>query len=199
MADTVAILLAAGESRRMGSSKALLPWQGTTLLAHQISVLRQGGVDKVVVVLGHRADNLKSIVEGIEGVSWTLNHDYNLGKITSIKAGLDFLDQRELYALLILNVDQPRSPDTIRDLLEHHRQGGGLITIPTYGGKGGHPIVVASSLLHELRSITEETLGLKAVVQANQEFTQRLEMSTPEVLWDLNTPEEYQEALRSGG
>ena len=197
MAESVAILLAAGESRRMGRSKALLPWHGTTLLDHQISALRQGGVDRVVVVLGHQPEKLKPTVEGREGVAWAVNPDYAQGKTTSIKAGLKALGPGELSVVLILNVDQPRSSTTIHDVLQRHRESGGLITIPTYRGKGGHPIALDPSLLPELNLITEETLGVKTVVRSHEEATCRTEMAAPEVLWDLNTPAEYQEALRS--
>ena len=197
MAGIAAILLAAGESSRMGRSKALLPWQGKTLLAHQISALRQGGVDRVVVVLGHRPDTLRPVVQGHEGASWVVNLDYAQGKTTSIKAGLNALGPGELSVILILNVDQPRSASTIRDLVQRHRDNGGLITIPTHGGKGGHPILLDPVLLPELKSITEETLGVKAVVRAHENQTHRTEVATAEVLWDLNTPEEYEAALRS--
>ena len=149
-AAIAAILLVAGESRRMGSLKALLPWQGSTLLAHQISSLRQAGVDPVVVVLGHEAGRLKPEVEGKEGVVWRVNPDYWQGKTTSIKVGLNALGPGKPSAVLILNVDQPRSADTIEHLLQQHREGGRSITIPRYRGKGGHPIVVDSALLEEL-------------------------------------------------
>ena len=197
MAATVAILLAAGESRRMGRPKALLPWQGTTLLAHQVAILREGGVDSVVVVLGHGADSLRTVLEGQAAVTWVINRDYLQGKTTSVKTGLTALGEELPAVLLILNVDQPRSPDTIRVLLRRHWTEGGLITIPTYGGKGGHPIVIDASLLDELRSIDEKTMGIKAVVRRHEESTRRVEMPTPEVLWDLNTPEDYEEALRA--
>ncbi len=197
MADIAAILLAAGESSRMGRSKALLPWQGKTLLAHQISALRQGGVDRVVVVLGHRPDTLQPLVQAHEGASWVVNLDYAQGKTTSIKAGLNSLGPGELSVILILNVDQPRSASIIRDLIQRHRDNGGLITIPTYNGKGGHPILLDPVLLSELRSISEATLGVKAVVRAHQNQTHRTEVATAEVLWDLNTPEEYEAALQS--
>ena len=196
MEPAAAILLAAGESRRMGSLKALLPWQGSTLLAHQISSLRQAGADPVVVVLGHQASQLMPLVEGKEGVIWQVNPDYWQGKTTSIKAGLNALGPDQPSAILILNVDQPRSAETIGHLLQHHRDGGRSITIPRYRGKGGHPIVVDSALLEELKAIDEESLGVKAVVRRHQEATLLVEMDTPEVLWDLNTPDEYQAALR---
>ena len=198
MTGAVAILLAAGESRRMGQPKALLPWQGTSLLAHQVASIRSAGVDRMVVVLGHRADELKGELEGINGVSWALNPDYLQGKTTSVKVGVSAAEVDQADFLLILNVDQPRSADTIRALLELHRERDYLITIPEYHGKGGHPIILDSSLLDELREIDEETLGIKAVVRRHAEATRRVNVATPEVLWDLNTPEEYQAALEAG-
>ena len=199
MAAIVAILLAAGESRRMGRPKALLPWQGASLLEHQIASLRSGGVDRVVVVLGHQPENLKPVLEGVEGVTWQVNPDYLKGKTTSLKVGLRVLGPHSPGALLILNVDQPRSAGTIRCLLEEHLSQDRLITIPAHKGKGGHPIILSPSLINELRAIDEETLGVKAVVQRHQQSTVRVEMETPEVLLDLNTPEEYQAALQAGG
>ena len=198
MADVVAILLAAGESRRMGQLKALLPWQGVSLIKHQVASLRAGGVDQVVVVLGHRSDELKSELGDTAGVSWQLNPDYLQGKTTSIKAGLNALGTDQPQALLLLNVDQPRSAGVIRFLLEDHRSHGSLITIPTHKGKGGHPIILSLTLLDELRRIDEESFGIKAVVQRHIEGTRRVEMDSPEVLWDLNTPEEYQRVLEAG-
>lgn len=197
MADVVALLLAAGESRRMGQLKALLPWQGVSLLLYQVTALKDAGVDRVVVVLGHQAEQLRPIVEGQEGVSLAFNPDYLQGKTTSIKAGLKALEASDLAALVVLNVDQPRHPETIQSLLQQHQAGHALITIPTYQGKGGHPIVLAPVLLDELRLINEETQGIKAVAQHYKAHTQRVEMESPEVLWDLNTPEQYQEALQN--
>ena len=199
MADVVAILLAAGESRRMGQLKALLPWQGVSLIKHQVASLRAGGVDQIVVVLGHRSDELKSELADTAGVSWQLNPDYLQGKTMSIKAGLNALGTDQPQALLLLNVDQPRSADVIRSLLGEHLSQGGLITIPTHNGKGGHPIILSPTLLDELRQIDEESFGIKAVVQRHLEATRRVEMDSPEVLWDLNTPEEYQRVLEAGG
>ncbi|MQF94116.1 MAG: hypothetical protein FI731_00360, partial [SAR202 cluster bacterium] len=73
MPGTWAILLAAGESSRMGQLKALLPWQGATLIEHQLHSLLNAGIDRVVVVLGHDVDRLKPIVDSVNGASWVLN------------------------------------------------------------------------------------------------------------------------------
>lgn len=199
MFETTAILLAAGESKRMGELKALLPWQGQTLISHQVSALAEGGADCIIVVLGHRHEELRPELEGKPQVEWTLNPDYLQGKTTSIRAGLKALGSRAPESLLLLNVDQPRSARTIRNLLLHHRSKGPLVTIPTFEGKGGHPVAFDGALLAELENIKEETQGIREVVRRHQEGTLRVEMGTGEVLWDLNTPEQYQAALEQSG
>ena len=168
-----AILLAAGESSRMGQLKALLPWRGRSLLEHQVSALREGGADRVVVVLGHRADDLRPLLEGKDGVSWTLNLDYLQGKTTSIKAGLSALElscPRDV--ILLLNVDQPRDAADIARVLEAHRAHGNAVTVPEYRGKGGHPIALSATFLPELLEIDEDTQGIKAVVRRRPESVQ---------------------------
>ena len=192
-----AILLAAGESSRMGRLKALLPWRNTTLLEHQIHSLLDAGVRQVVVVLGHDADRLKAIIEAMDGASWALNPDYLQGKTTSLKTGVAALAGQQVSDVLLLNVDQPRKSDMVRTLLERHLGSSYRITIPTHGGKGGHPVLISAELLPELAEIEEESQGLKAVVRRHADTTERFELDDPTVLWDLNTPEEYQKALES--
>ena len=192
-----AILLAAGESSRMGRQKALLPWRNTTLLEYQLRSLLDAGVQQVVVVLGHDADRIKPIVEATDGASWALNPDYLQGKTTSLKTGVAALAIQQVSDVLLLNVDQPRNEDTVRTLLERHLASSYRITIPTHGGKGGHPILIAAELLPELAEIEEESQGLKAVVRRHAEATERFELDDPSVLLDLNTPEQYQKALDS--
>ena len=202
---TSAILLAAGVSRRMGTLKALLDWQGRSLIIHQIVALREGGADEVVVVLGHRADELQARigvnrdVYNLGGVRCVINEDYAQGKTTSIKTGLWALGPPAdpNAAILMLNVDQPRSVRIIRETLDAHRSGDDtLITIPTYRGKGGHPIVVSRNLYSELIAIDEKTEGMRAVTERHRDATQRVELGAAELLWDVNTPEQYQAALR---
>ena len=204
--STSAILLAAGVSRRMGTLKALLDWQGRLLIIHQIVALREAGADEVVVVLGHRADELQARiganrdVYSVGNVRCVLNPDYAEGKTTSIKAGLRAVsgDANPAGPILFLNVDQPRSAGIVRQVLEAHQQGGGaLITIPTCNGKGGHPIAVSRSLYGEMLEISEMTQGMRAITERHKAETQRVELHAPELLWDVNTPEQYQAALEA--
>ncbi len=195
MGEAVAILLAAGESRRMGQLKALLPWQGDTLLGCQISSLLQAGIHQVVVVLGHERDRLLPLLEGQDRVFPVFNPDYQAGKTTSIKTGLRARQAADAQTLVLLNVDQPRTSETISALLSRHQSSDCLITLPVFQGKGGHPIILDCSLLPELLEIAEASQGIRAVVRKHKERMQRVEIDTPEVLWDLNTPEQYQAAI----
>lgn len=197
---TAALLLAAGESRRMGQLKALLPWQRTTLLSYQLNALYDAGVVRLMVVLGHRAAELQEVLQSekasFPGLDWVVNPDYRQGKTTSIKAGLQALSPHNPQTILILNVDQPRRPETLGYLLRQHRAAAALITIPAYRGKGGHPVILDAALMDDLRGITEETQGLQAIMQRHKGFIHRAEVDTPEALWDLNTPEQYHAALQ---
>ena len=200
---TSAILLAAGVSRRMGTLKALLDWHGRPLIMHQIVALREAGADEVVVVLGHRADELQariganSDVYAVGNVRCVINSHYAEGKTTSIKTGLRAITTHVESAgpILMLNVDQPRSAGIIRRVLDAHGSGGALITIPTCGGRGGHPTAISRNLYQELLEIDEVTQGMRAVTQRHLDATQRVELNSRELLWDVNTPEQYRAAL----
>ena len=198
MNGVFAILLAAGKSSRMGSLKATLPWRGVTLIEHQIRCLIESGVHQVVVVLGHEANLLNPIVESVDGASWVVNHEYSAGKTTSIKAGLNHITVPFINQIVLLSVDQPRRPDTVRRLLQRHTSSCNMITIPTYQGKGGHPIVLSASVLSEMTKIEEETHGLLAVVRRHAGETDRFQIDDPSLIWDLNTPEQYRQALDAG-
>ena len=91
----------------------------------------------------------------------------------------------------------PAAPRSCGGLLERHHAHANAITIPEFGGKGGHPIIMDSRLLPDLKAIDEETQGIKAVVRRYSEGVERVDLDEPEVLLDLNTREQYQAALNS--
>lgn len=191
----------------MGQLKALLPFQGSSLIEYQVNSLRQAGATRTMVVLGHELSQLSPLLEGVPGVEWVDNPDYRQGKTTSVKTGMRALGDgaTEASGILVLNVDQPRTPECVGHIMEQHAQrqdGRGapcLITIPTYRGKGGHPIIFHPSLVPEVMEIEEGAQGLKALVRRHEDRTLRLEMDNPEVLFDLNTAEDYKAALAHFG
>ena len=197
MPGVSAILTAAGESRRMGRPKPLLPWRGTTLVEHQISALFNAGVSEVVVVVGHEADAVSAQVAGT-GARRMVNPDYLQGKTTSIKAGLKAVSA-DADAILLLAVDQPRTESIIAVVLEAHARGDSLITSPRYEGHGGHPLIFAASLRDELARISEEKQGIREVFLAHRDSVQEYVVDDPMIRLDLNTPDAYEDALRQYG
>ena len=197
MAGVSAILTAAGESTRMGSLKPLLPWGDATLVEHQVRCLIEGGASEVVVVLGYQADLVAPYVERA-GARHVVNPDYLQGKTTSIRAGLRSIDP-EAEAILLLAVDQPRTPSLIRQVVDAHLGGRALLTSPRHRGHGGHPLVFSASLKGELEQISEERQGIREVFQAHLREVTEVEIDDPMIRLDLNTREEYEEAKRRHG
>ena len=189
-----AILLAAGESTRMGQQKALLPWLGTTLIQYQVRALLEAGVSQVVAVLGYHAETLRPLVEAFPRSTSVLNLRYRTGKSSSVRAGLRQVDP-QAEGILVLAVDQPRSPEAIRRVVVAHWQLGFVVTYPAYRGRGGHPIVFSRALLPELMRIRESRQGLREVVDRHRAEVSRIEADDAEVLLDLNQPEEYKQAV----
>ncbi len=182
----------------MGRQKAMLPWRGTSLIQYQIQSLLHAGVSEVVVVVGYRAETLRPLVERFPGAKTALNLRYRTGRSSSIRAGLRKIDQRA-QDILVLGVDQPRSAETVRMVMEVHRRLGSVITYPAYRGKGGHPIIFSKALLPELMRIKEVRQGLREVVERHMAEVVRLEVDIAEVVLDLNRPEEYQLAVEEAG
>lgn len=192
-----AILLAAGESARMGRPKALLPWGQGTLLEYQLWEMAAAGVAESVVVLGAQEGELRPIVARFSQARAVLNPDYLQGKTTSIVAGLRALGA--VRHLLVLAVDQPRPREVLQALLRHHLDSGAAITVPTYRGRRGHPILFRGDLLGELLEIREETLGLREVLVRRRCEVSEVTTDSPTVLVDLNDPAQYEEARRLFG
>ena len=194
-ADCAGVLLAAGESSRMGRPKQTLDWLGEPLVVYQTRQLLEVGVGQVVVVLGHEAAVVRPLVEAVEDARLTIvfNPDYLEGKTTSIKAGLRAMGSGAA-SLLLLAADQPRPAALLRRLAEGHQERGALISIPAYRGKHGHPPVFDATLLPELLRITEEGRGVREVIQRHSGAIHEVEVDDPLVLTNLNTREDYERA-----
>ena len=187
-----AILTAAGESARMGSPKPLLSWHDTTLLEFQVACLLEGGASEVVVVLGHRADDVVSYVKG-DRVRHVVNRRYREGRSTSVRSGVEAISP-SCQAIMLLAVDQPRTPQIVSRIVQAHVDGDALITAPRHLGRGGHPLVFSASLKHELLRISEQHQGLREVFQRHRDEVLEVPFDDPVVRLDFNTPAEYEEA-----
>ena len=191
-----ALLLAAGESTRMGRVKALLPWRGTTLLEYALRELAASRVDARLVVLGHAADQLTPVVAQA-GARALLNPRYGDGRATSIAAGVAALPPETAH-VLIASVDQPRPRAVLDALIAAHLAAGASISRAVHRQRHGHPTIFAAALLDELAHVDEASEGMKSVLRRHADAILDVEIGDPAVLLNLNTPEEYAAALNRG-
>ena len=182
MNDVAAILLAAGQSRRMGAFKPLLPFGDKTVIESCIDYLREGGIKNIVVVLGHRADEIR-----VENVTIAINPDPNSEMGASIAAGIQALPE-PTEAVLIALVDHPAVPANVVSKLIEEWQNGARIVIPTWQNRGGHPVLVDLSLRNELLNL-DQTGGLRALFQKHT--AKRLPVDSPFVARDMDTWDDY--------
>ena len=182
-----AIVLAAGASRRMGTCKTSLPWRGSTLLRYQAEQFLCANVQPIIVLGPHNLDRQEDCPPESKIL---VNPDPTRGKTSSIQTGLKALPQT-WSNLFISAVDQPRESDIYQTLLKKHREQQAILSAPTHQGKLGHPLLFSRSLCSELNAISEETLGIRRIVQKFSGAIAKVEFSTPDVLADLNTPASY--------
>jgi molybdenum cofactor cytidylyltransferase len=182
-----AVILSGGASRRMGTSKALLPYRGSTFLEHLLTVTDHPRIGWQRVVLGADA---AAIAEGVElsADAVVINENWEDGQLTSIQAGVRSLPAGTDGMLLCL-IDHPLiSRELVGELVSRFYLSGKSIVLPIYKGRRGHPVIFASRLYEELLSAPLET-GARAVVWAHSEDV--FEMETPEegCILNLNDPD----------
>jgi molybdenum cofactor cytidylyltransferase len=195
-----AILLAGGQSRRMGRLKPLLDWgppggSAVTLVEYQVSQLRAAGCAPVIVVLGYGADEVRPAVHRA-GAQAVINELYAEGRASSVRVGAGALPEAT-EAVVMLNADQPRPAWVTQRLLKAQRDSGRPIAVPTFQGHRGHPAVFSRALIPGLREVTEAGEGMREVLRAHEAELLEVEFDSPVVLLDLNRPEEYEEARGS--
>ncbi|MDD5127983.1 MAG: nucleotidyltransferase family protein [Dehalococcoidales bacterium] len=186
-----AIILTAGLSSRMLDFKPLLPVGRETLADHVISTFLGVGVD-VLLVTGWRREEL---VNGIKhkNIKVVDNPDYESGMFSSIKAGMSRLSP-VCRAFFIMPVDIPLvSPVTIQRLLSESSQFPDRVIYPVFDKRRGHPPLIPSNLVPSILEYGEDG-GLKAIL--SQHKYREVATSDSNILFDVDTPDDYQELLR---
>ncbi|MFO7773136.1 MAG: molybdenum cofactor cytidylyltransferase [Dehalococcoidia bacterium] len=185
-----AILLAAGQSKRMGMLKQLMALGQSTIVEQAVDNLLGSAVDEVIVVVGYKHDDVITAI-GARPVKLVLNPDYEQGMSTSIIAGLKMVRSR-VQAVMIALGDQPLvDSQTINRLIEelsNHDKG---IVVPTYQGSRGHPIIFAIKYKQELLKLKGD-VGGRQIIKAHAGDVLEVAVASEGVVADFDTTNDYQ-------
>jgi len=193
--DIVAVILAAGESKRMGTPKQLLPWQNTTMLGHTLKVAKSVFDDEVFVVLGANYDSIR-ISEGVNDSNLIFNPNYKKGQGSSLSAGMACIArQKKSYGgVLLMLCDQPLiTVDYIIQLKKTFLKSNKGIVATKYEKNAGVPALFNHKYFNEMKNVESDT-GAKKIIAENINDTLLLDAQGKEL--DIDTKDEY-EFLRS--
>lgn len=180
------IILAAGESRRLGIPKQLLIYRGRSLITRSVTAAVESRCDGVIVVLGAYADSITAEIESLPvKIAW--NPEWQEGKSTTIQAGIRALlsSPTPLDATIVMTCDQPHvDSDLINAILDRHYLWPESIVACEYSGTLGVPALIPQKYFEELMRLTGDE-GAKVLIAAHPEAVQRIDF--PEGAIDIDT------------
>ena len=194
----VPIILAAGESIRMGRVKALCEFDGKTALEVALQTCRESDLAEPIVVLGHSREEIQSRVE-LNGVRVAVNEDYSRGQTSSLKCGLARLPA-EAQGFFLYPVDYPciAAEDVVAVVRARERMvsRGKRIFIPSYGLKRGHPALIDVELKSAFEALADDAPA-RTVINRNAINIHHVDVPHPYVLMDMDTPGDYDTCLQA--
>lgn len=187
------MVLGAGTSSRLGRPKQLLLYRGRPVLQHSVDAAAAAGLDDVVVVLGHAAEEVEAVLSLPAVARTVVNRDYAAGQSTSLRAGLQAAHPDARAAVVLLG-DQPGvSPQVIRALVDAYKRGGCTVVQAAYGGRPGHPLLLDRAVWPEVESVRGDT-GARGLLARHPEWVVCVEVGG-EPPPDVDTWEDYERLL----
>lgn len=188
-----AIILAAGQSKRMGQPKMLLPWGTLTVIEQVVSTFLNAGLEDVLIVTGGAQAEVEKAVDQYP-VRRIHNPEYAAGEmLSSLQCGIRAVSPRTQAALIGLG-DQPQVQEaSIRAICEAYQASQSGLIVPSFRMKRGHPWLVRRSLWDEILAL-QPPETLRDFLNRHAGAIQYLNLDTPTILADLDTPEDYQNA-----
>ena len=189
---TAGIILAAGESRRMGKTKQLLPFKGSTMLECVINTAEQSLLYEHIIVLGHDSDRIINTVS-LSAIKPVINNDYKKGQSTSLIKGLSAISH-ECEAAMFLLADQPLISSTIINKLlyafENAEHKNTAFVIPYFKGQRGNPVIALKKIFPEIKTLRHDT-GSRVLFEKYKNEIVKVDIKDKAILIDFDTPEDY--------
>mgnify|MGYP001262561411 CR=1 FL=1 len=184
-----AILLAAGQSKRMnGENKLTKEIQGAPLIKHSVKSILASSIDELIVVLGHQKETIEKLINKNEKIKFVFNKDFESGIASSIKTGLNNLSEKT-EAFFICLGDMPMVNLNIYNQLIKSINKKEII-VPTYKGQQGNPVLFAKSMKEKIINISGD-VGAKKILELNKDKILNLEINDQCVTKDFNTQDSF--------
>jgi molybdenum cofactor cytidylyltransferase len=198
MSGVLGVILAAGQSARMGRPKALLPCppDGRPFVTQLMAALHDGGLARIAVVGRASDDGLRHEVEAASpAVPYLENPSPELGQLSSLLIAVSFAEATGATGLLVVPVDMPLvRPATVSAALHAFARSDRPILRVTHQGRHGHPVLFRSAAFQALKT-ADPNLGARGVLRADPDRVLNLEVDDPGVLRDFDYPSDYRELI----
>jgi len=188
------VLLCAGKSQRMGSSKLLLPFRGKTVIETILDTLLSSDVNKIVTVLRKGDEEILKLIPDNEKILKTFNPDPEGDMFSSIVCGVKSIVGEPGGVMIFLGEHPLVSSETVNRLVEAFNSSDKKIIIPVYNGINGHPVILHESLMEEILGGTFKN-GLKGLIEAHENDILKITVDCKGTVIDLDTPEDYKKLL----
>jgi molybdenum cofactor cytidylyltransferase len=192
MSDIAAIVLAAGQSRRMGIPKMTLSWGETTVIGHIVDILREAGISNIIVVTGGTHREVSNTLVSLP-VQLVYNERFTNGEmLSSCQTGLVVAAETNADAAMIVLGDQPQiQMEVVCQIIQRWQTAQSILIVPSYQMRRGHPWVVGRNLWPAIHALNPPQT-LRSFLSSHQLQIDYLEVDTPSILQDLDTLEDYQ-------
>ena len=192
-----AVILAAGESKRMGKPKLLLPYGEKTIIETIVATIVSSKVEQTLVILGSDREKTEEKIKNYP-VKVVYNRDFRSGMLSSVQCGFKSLPE-ETRAVLVVLGDQPKiSTTVINKLIDAYKSSGKGIVLPVYKKERGHPVLIDVKYGEEVENLSPEA-GLRGTVYNHPEDILEVDVETSSIFQDIDYMEDYKKELKKKG
>ncbi len=190
-----AMILAAGESKRMGKPKLLLPFGDKTIIETVVQAVVSSKVEQTLVILGSDREKIEEKIKNYH-VKIVYNRDFRSGMLSSAQCGFKALPE-ETRAVLVILGDQPKiSTTVINKLIDGYERAGKGIVLPVFKKERGHPVLIDVKYREEVENLSPE-IGLRGTVYNHPEDILEVDVETPSIFQDIDYESDYKRELKN--